>query len=344
MKKLGNTLKIISGLVLSGVFLYLAFRKIHFNEMKQAFARANYLFLAPAILVMFISHWLRSLRWQYFLKPVKRISIRNLFSALMIGYMGNSILPAHLGEFFRAYVIGRKEKISASSVLATIVVERIVDVFSLLVIMAVALIMYPFPSWVRKSGYIMLICSIGLFVFLILFKKNISRTMTFIKKILNIFPQKVAFKVEGIIYAFLDGVKRLENKGDYFVVLIYSILIWTCYWLLLHINFYTFGLFQSYQVNALSSLVLLVITTISVVVPSSPGYVGTYHFLCQFSLGLFGVPRSVGLTFAIVAHAVSILPVVLVGLFFTWREGIDLMRLSRRKKLSESTISAPLPD
>lgn len=337
MRKLSNTFKILLGFIISGLFLYFAFRKIDFFEMKQSFIKANYLILMPTIIVMFISHWLRSLRWQYLLKPIKKISVTNLFSALMIGYMGNSILPAHLGEFFRAYVIGRKEDISASSTMATIVIERIVDLFSLLIIMAFALILYPFPDWVRKSGYIMFFFTIGLFIFLILLKKNISKTMAFLKKFLNIFPQKFSQRIERIIYAFLNGIKGLERKRDYVVIAFLSILIWACYWLFFHINFYTFDLFQTYQINAISSLVLLVITTISVVVPSSPGYVGTYHFLCQLSLELFGVDRSVGLTYAIAVHAISILPIALVGLIFAWKEGISLIKLSQKKELSQLT-------
>ena len=143
MKRYKNSLKIIFGLLISFGFLFLAFRQLDFQQMKQAFSLANYWLLIPSLVIIFSSHWLRSLRWQFLLNPVKKIPVGNLFSALLIGYAANTILPAHLGEILRAYVIGRKREISVSSALATIVVERIIDVLSIVLIMAITLIIYP---------------------------------------------------------------------------------------------------------------------------------------------------------------------------------------------------------
>ena len=340
MKKLNNTFKIAVGFLISGLFLFFAFRKINLDEMKHAFHNANYLIFIPSIIIGFISHWIRSLRWQYLLNPIQKTKVKNLFSALMIGYMGNSILPAHLGEFFRAYVAGRKENISVSSTLATIVIERIVDLFSLLFIMVFALVIYPFPEWVQKSGYIIFFCTVGLFIFLILLKKYSSKTFSFLNIFLKYLPTKIQQRITAIINAFLDGVRELEQKKDYFILTVLSILIWFCYWLVLHFNFYTFNLVDAYNVNVVSSLVLLVITTISVVIPSSPGYIGTYHFLCQLSLELFGVSRAVGLTYAIVVHAINFIPLTIVGFIFAWKEGFSLMNLSRRQEISNFNYSS----
>ena len=331
MKKLQNNLKLLFGLFISGVFLFFAFRKIDFVEMKQSFAEANYLIFIPSLVIIFLSHWLRSVRWQYLLKPIKKISVKHLFSALIIGYMGNAVLPAHLGEFFRAYIIGRKEHISVSSTLATIVIERILDLLSLLLIMAFAIIIYPFPAWVKKSGYILFILTMAIPIFLILLKKYTAQTVGLINQFLKFLPLKFSQRIIEIIHSFVGGVQELESKKDYLIIMIQSIFIWACYWFVLHINFYTFNFIDTYQLTVTSSIVLLVITTISIVVPSSPGYVGTYHLLCQLSLELFGVPRSIGLTYAIVLHALNFVPVIIVGIIFTWREGLSLINLSQKK-------------
>lgn len=336
MKKIKNTFKITIGFVISGLFLYIAFRKINFSEMKQAFANVNYLILLLTIFFAFFSHWLRSMRWQYFLRPIKKISAKNLFSALLIGYLGNTVLPAHLGELFRGYVIGRKEKISTSSVMATIVLERIIDVFSLLLLMGFTLIFYPFPTWVKKSGYIMFFLTFLLFLFLLLLKRDTSKMMSLLNKLLKFLPKRFSNKIEKIIVTFIDGIKELKQKRDYLKIIVLSILIWTCYWLMFCITSYAFNLFQSSYVIALSSIVLLVITTISIVIPSSPGYVGTYHFLCQLSLELFGVSSSVALSYAIVVHAITFFPIALVGLIFAWKEGLGLMKLNQTKELSQN--------
>lgn len=325
-KKSNNLFKLIIGIIISVFFLYLAFGKTDFSQMLDSFRKANYWLFIPATLATIFAHWVRALRWRYFLNSVKRVPLGSLFSATLIGYMGNTVLPAHLGELFRANVIGHREKISTSSTLATIVIERILDVLALLIIMVLTLLIYPFPEWVTRSGYIMFILTIGLFVFLVLLKQQNQNSIRLMRFFLKLLPEKIAMRLEAMITAFIEGINGMRRKRDYLIVLLLSFLIWFGYWLNLHIIMYAFGFFETYSINAVSSLVLLVITTISVVVPSSPGYVGTYHYLCQLSLELFGVPRSVGLSYAFVAHGLSILPTAIIGFFLAWKEGIKRLR------------------
>ena len=327
--KNNNLLKLITGIVISIAFLYLAFGKINLDQMSKSFQQANFWIFIPTVFMTLIAHWLRGMRWQLFLKSIKKVSVWSLFSATMIGYMGNTVLPAHLGEVFRANVVGNREGIPTSSVLATLVIERIIDVLTLLVIMVVAVFIYPFPDWVTKSGYIMFALTLALFAFLVLLKRQNRFTLGVLRIALKLFPKFIARKIEELLQAFIKGINGLDRKRDYFSMFLLSLMIWGCYWLALHLLFYSFNLIEVYHVNTVSSVVLLVITTISIVVPSSPGYVGTYHYLCQLSLALFGVPRSVGLSFAIVAHGLSILPTALIGFIFVWKEGIDRLKTTR---------------
>ncbi len=316
----------MAGVAVSAVFLYLAFGSIDLGQMKHSFQTANYWLFIPSALCWIVAHWLRSIRWRLFFKPIRSISIRRLFSATMIGYMGNTVLPAHLGEFFRANVVGNREGIPTSSVLATLLLERIIDVLSLLVIMVAAVLIYPFPDWVTKSGYIMFALILGLFIFLILLKQQNRWTMGLVQWGLGLLPKPIAGKLKEILYAFINGINGLQNKVDYLRMFALSIAIWFSYWAGLHILFYSFDFVSIYGVSTISSVVLLVITTISVIVPSSPGYVGTYHYLCQLSLELFGVPLSAGLSYAIVAHGISTLPTAFVGFVFAWKEGMTRLK------------------
>ena len=106
-----------------------------------------------------------------------------------------------------------------------------------------------------------------------------------------------------------------------------SIAIWFCYGMAFQMGFYAFDFVRIYALPWMAALVLLVITTISVLVPSSPGYVGTYHYLCQLSLGLFAVPESPALTFAFVLHGINFLPILIVGLILISAEGMSVKSL-----------------
>ena len=110
------------GILISILFLYLALRGLQLEQVWETVKQANYLWLLPGIGVYFVAVWIRTWRWQILLKPLKSIKIRKIFPIVAIGYMGNNIFPARLGEVLRAAVLKRREDVAISSSLATIIV------------------------------------------------------------------------------------------------------------------------------------------------------------------------------------------------------------------------------
>ncbi|MBN1999630.1 flippase-like domain-containing protein [candidate division KSB1 bacterium] len=334
MKRNVKDWRIVFGILLSIFFMYLSFRKVEFGQMFSAFKQASYIYILPSVLIMFFSHWLRALRWQFLLEPIKKIDLPTLYSSLLVGYMANTFLPAHLGEFLRAYMVGKKRPVASGAVFGTIVTERIVDVFTLLVLLALTLVVFPFPDWVKKSGYVSFAGIIVLFMILFLLKRYRDKGTRIVEKVLTIFPKSMAQKVVALLHSFLDGIVPLKRKTHYLITLILSIVIWLCYALIFQLLFYAFDLAAVYQLPWYAALVLLVITTISVLVPSTPGYVGTYHYLCMLSLQMFGVPDNKGLAFAFVAHGINFLPLLIVGLIILSFEKTSLKSMQNEAKVS----------
>jgi uncharacterized protein (TIRG00374 family) len=323
--------------------VFLAIRKVDFAQMAQAFTTANYWYFVPAVSILFFSHLLRALRWRFLLDPIERLSIGSLFSALVIGYMANLLVPAHLGEILRAYVLSRRERIAMSSTFATIVMERIIDMFTLLVLMGVAILIYPFPAWVKNSGYILFVGTLGLFLFLTLLKKSSSQTQTLLLFALRPFPRRIKQKIEEVLEGFVSGIFPLKRRCDYATMGVLSLLIWVCYGVVFYLSLNAFDFVRTYQLPWSASLVLLVVTTIAIVIPSSPGYWGTYHYLCQISLALFNVPAGPGLSFAAIVHGINFLPILIVGLILSYFEGVNISMISE-KKASRDNVPKPLPN
>ncbi len=321
--------KLFLGLAISALFLYLAFSKVDFAQMGKAFAAANYWWLIPTVAITFIAHGMRTLRWRYLLEPIAVIPIMPLFSALMIGYFFNDFLPAHLGEFVRAYVLGRKRPVSSSAIFGTIVMERIIDVFTLFLLMAVALLVFPFPGWVRMGGYLTFAAITLLLLALLLLKRYPGPAFTLLERLAGRRAPHLAEKIKKMLESFLNGIVPLRRPSHYLIVVVLSLLIWACYGLAFQFVFYSFDFIHLYALPWTAALVLLVITTFGVLVPSSPGYVGTYHWLCLQALALppFTVPDSPALTFAIVMHGINFLPVILVGLAMISLEGLSFKNL-----------------
>ncbi|MDZ7374262.1 MAG: flippase-like domain-containing protein [candidate division KSB1 bacterium] len=320
-RSLGRLGKLAVGVVVSAVFLWLALREVQVRDVWLALRQGEYLWFLPALSVMFASHYVRAYRHRYLLLPVGNLPTPQLFSALMIGYMANTLLPAHLGELVRAYVVGRRGKIPASSALATIAVERILDVLTLLLLMAAALLVFPFPSWVRISGALTLLATLALAFFLLWMRRQEERATGLVRRNVGRVSARLASSLAGLLHSFVQGLAPLQRRRHYALVAISSALVWAGYAAVIRVLFRAYGLDAHFALGLKATVVTLVITTIAVVVPSSPGYVGTYHWLCMKSLELFAVPPEMALSYAVALHALNMLPVAGLGLVFAWKEG-----------------------
>jgi glycosyltransferase 2 family protein len=326
-----HKLKFGIGLLISLIFLFLAFRKVDFGQMWESLRTANYLYLIPTVAVIFLSHFLRAFRWRYLLDPICRVDMKSLFSALLIGYAANVVTPAHLGEILRVYILSKKKALSMSATLATVVMERIIDVFSLLALMALALAIYPFPDWVVQSGYILFAATCALFFILVILKKSKSFARLSMALTHRVLPGGLAQRMDSFLDRFLSGIVPLRHWRDYITVAFLSIVIWGCYGLIFYFCLHAFGFIQAFQLAWYVSLILLVITCVAVIVPSSPGYIGPYHYLCQITLAMFSVPSGPALSYATVVHAITFLPVLLVGLVLANYEGMSFYRASLKE-------------
>ncbi len=321
-----HSIKLILGLAIGAAAFYFALRSVDVDQMLAALAKADIGWIVLSSALLMLSHALRAVRWRYLLAPVQTVDTGSLLSALLIGYAANTFMPAHLGEFLRAFVIAKKKSMSASAVFASIVVERIVDVISLIAVMAIVLIVHPFPAWVEASGILMLAGALVLLGLLIACKRHEARTATLIHRLAQPLPAAIGGRIESLAVNFLAGISPLKSTGHYAAAAVLSIAIWLCYAGMNFTCLEAFSLVASHRLPWYVGLVVLVFTTLSVVIPSTPGYVGTYHYLCQLSLVMFGVSASEALSFAVIAHLINVVPVSLAGLVCANYEGVTIYR------------------
>ncbi len=325
-------LKFIIGILISAVFITLAFRQVRISDVIDSISKASFNYILLLLFFVIFSAYVRAVRWYYFLLPIKKTDINSLFSSLLIGYGANVILPAHLGEIIRAYVLGRKKNIPVSSTLATILVERIIDILTFLFLLIFLLLIYDFPIWVKEGAIILFILTIFLIIFIVFLRLKTDLMEKLLNFILKPAPKTFKERINRIIITFAKGFTGLKKKSHYFIIFLLSVVIWSGYVFGFAVGLKAFNLHLPW----IAPIVLMVITTISIVVPSSPGYIGTYHYLCQLGLGFFGVPKSEALAFAIVLHAFNTIPFLILGLFSAWREGFNLFKFSK----SQSEVNA----
>lgn len=319
-------LKPAVGLLLGALGVGLAVRGVDLAQVGAALLRADLAWIAAAAAVMMASHYLRALRWRLFLAPIAAAQTGPLFSALMIGYAANTFVPAHLGELLRAAVAARRLAIPAGAAMATIVVERLVDVLSLIAVMALVVMIHPFPAWVVHGGRLMLAFALAGLGLLFGLKRFTPQILRLVRRLARPLPSAAAERIEAAAAGFLDGVVPLGDAGRYAAVALLSLAIWVGYAGVYYACLIGFDLAAGYRIPWSAGLVVLVFTTVSVVIPSTPGYVGTFHYLCQTALVMFGVPAAEALSYAVAAHLVGVLPVTVAGVVYANIEGVRLLR------------------
>ena len=321
-------------------FLYLAFRGVKLSELWESIKGANYWWVALLIPLNVLMNWVRAERWAHLLAPIKSpISKRNLFSGVMIGYAINNVLP-RVGEIVRPYIVGNREGISKSSVFGTIVVERILDFMSFYFIVCVVLFLYPnsLDPFVDHPDTIRPLFLLGSFVFLIIFILlffQAEALFRFLAKVLRFLPDKQKQKIEIILDKFYTGfaVSKLRNKFG--VILFHSFLIWGLSALIMFVPFFAFAPLMKSGMDFGASVVLLVVSSIAWILPA-PGAMGTYHsFLKVAMVKLYGIDETTSLSYAIVTHEVGYLVVMIIGIYYYFRDHLQVSDLSSASSKDE---------
>jgi uncharacterized protein (TIRG00374 family) len=128
------------GLAISGVLLWLMLRSIESDELLRTLGSASLNWVALALAIYWVELALRAQRWRFILQPVHEFSFSQVASSLLVGYSANNVLPARLGELFRADFIGRRYGISRLSAIGTIFIERLLDMAAVVACAAVGML------------------------------------------------------------------------------------------------------------------------------------------------------------------------------------------------------------
>lgn len=314
------------GMAISVVCLVLVLWNVDFREVLDALRYANYAWLIPASLPYVATIACKVLRWQL-LFPHEGSGIRRekLFSALMISYALNTIFPARLGELARAYVIGETESLSKSLAFSTIIVEKVLDVLTLLLFLVILLPLVSVPSWVRRPALIMAPLVLCLFAIILALTYQRQRTIGLVSSFLTHIPRVGGERLLRSLDSALAGFDSLRSVRTSTVLWGWSLAVWITAALFILFFMYAFHI----EAPPSAAVLVLCVTALGMTVPSSPGYIGVYHWLVVSTLLIFNVDREVALSFAFALHALTFLPLTLMGIACMMRENYSLQRLER---------------
>jgi glycosyltransferase 2 family protein len=307
------------GLLVSVVFLYLAFRGQDFGEIRTALRQANYWYVIPALGLYFIGVYIRAFRWGWVLRGVTQLRTSYLFSVVVIGYMANNVLPLRAGELVRSYVLSSRTGMRKTSILATIAVERLFDGLTMITFILVASIFIGLTDQLEAVTFIAAGLFGALIAILLVLTTSAARTIL-VSRILPILPNVIRGGAERVLESVFAGLSVLRRRNDLLVISGLSIIAWlfeASMYLVIAIGF---GL----EVGIAAILLVTAVANLATLIPSSPGYVGPFEAGVLLALvGAVGIQRELALSFAIVVHAALYLPITLWGLGYWWRESLS---------------------
>lgn len=325
-----NALVALLALGLLGWFLSHAELAAVWTEIR----RASLMWLAFAQGTMAVNHVIRSWRWRGLLAPIGAPAFSSLFRATVIGFGSMLVLPPRAGDVIRPWVLARREGLNATATFATIVVERLIDLMTVLLLFAVYLMTLPALSRqpdttamqaVKAGGGLAAIGSMVLFIGMVLMARHPERLARLALSIERVLPSRVAHAVAHLLRRFAEGLGIVRDPARLAVALAWSILLWTS------IAAGIWGVSQAFSVDVpfTGAFLLITVLAVGVMVPT-PGAVGGFHEAYRYgTTTFFGASNDAAVGAAIVLHAVTFVLTTLVGIVFAAQDGFSLARAGR---------------
>ncbi len=326
--------KLILILVVIILLLAIFFKDANFEKVFNEIKNINPIYPLLFILGIFINMIVRSYRWGLILKQYKEeISFKTLINFTAIGFFIN-FLPGRVGEFARGILIARKEKINQSYGLASVIIERLIDVLMVVILFLVSLSFIrdnnsTFMMNLKRISYFML--PIIIFVFLLFYFINSKKIFSYVEKTIcflaKIIPHKFREKAVNFILNFIKGLRLNLRFVDFLKLFLSSLLVWAVlvpfYWILM----------KGFDINVslFETIPFFSITVIAAAIPT-PGMAGSLDAGAKLGLiTLFKVAESTAVAYTLVFHFLILLFITVFGLISLWMQGLNFKMIKNIK-------------
>ncbi len=302
---------------------------VDLHELERVLARAHPGWIAAGVASVLLTYVMRAVRWQVLLSPIvsgkRTVSFRNSFRITVMGFTATNLLPGRLGEILRPYLIAKVEPVSMAAALATILIERLMDMAAIMLLFGVFLIMTsaqvgPDVKWVGAVASGTAVLALGLLIFGAGHPDVLRRWSNGFTRRL---PARIADVAGRFAHTLVDGLLVMRQPRAVLGAVALSVLLWLSIALTIWFSALALDLTLAFPDTFL--VVMYLVVGVAVPVPSG---VGSYHFMYQLAVtSMFHVSRDVAAAAAIVAHAVSFLPISVLGVVYLAQDGWTLTRL-----------------
>jgi uncharacterized protein (TIRG00374 family) len=325
--------RLAAGGLLAAGLLYLFLRGVDWATLAHAWRSADRGCLLGAVLAAVLTYAFRAWRWGYLLAPLARVPFGRLFSATLVGFFTGLVIP-RAGEIVRPFLVARHHDLKVSAAFASIILERLIDLITVLLLLSLYLYVLPTPAeqktgpvmdLLKHGGVIVGVLALVLLSMLVLFHVHAERAMRLLDRVLSFLPRRLAEPLGKILRSFAEGLAVLQAPaGHLLAVLVQSLLVWFSIGGSIYLTNRAFGLALPFR----STFLIIAFLTVGVAIPT-PGMVGGFHEFYLLALTqVFGVEKGTAAAAGIACHLLSNLPVLVLGLVFLGREGLTFGKVA----------------
>ena len=317
----------LSGLVVGGVFLFLAFRHVALGELRDAFRDIDARWFVPAVALSLLLQVFRAWRWQLELRPLARLPFGRLWVVTSVAYMAIQLLPFRLGEVVRPWLLSRRSSLSFSNVAGNVIVEKTTfDPAVLMIYILLGLLTTSnLPAWARRGAVFpaLLFSALATLVVLLWWRGEhvVGRWVA------RWLPERLGARVVGIARALVDGMRVLGDPRLVLAVFAVSLVLWFIPIVSSWVMFKAFRLAVPFN----AALLVFIFIGFGTALPQAPGMVGTIQLASVLALDLFGVPQPRALAYGIALNALQFSTLLAQGLVALPLAGVSVRDLLRAR-------------
>jgi uncharacterized protein (TIRG00374 family) len=321
-------LKILAGICVSIVLIWLTLRQIDIKQSFELIAGVKYFVLIPGILVYAFTYILRSVRYYYILLPLKKTKVLDNLPYTIIGFFANNIIPLRLGELIRAKITGERLRVSRSSVLATIVIERLFDVIMFVLFFFLIVMVMSFPEFIKKSFYIL---TVVFFICLTMLYIMLTHKNKALKVLSKIPISSIVESLTVFLNRFTGGLLVLKKPSILMKSFIFSGILWITEALFVVIVAYACGI----DISILGGIFTIIIIGIGGIIPTAPGYFGAFELMGVLALSTLSVDKDLAFMCTAICHFLQLVIIFTLGTLCVVKTKITFSDLFKFAKDSE---------
>jgi uncharacterized membrane protein YbhN (UPF0104 family) len=301
----------VFGLVASAAALWLVLRSVDVGAAIALLSHANPLPLIGVLGVLTTQVLLRAFRWPLLL-PAPRsggsIRVRRIVPVLLVGYLGNAVLPARLGEPIRAFLVARREDVDTAEAFGSVVLERVIDTATLAIVAFLAAVAVGAPDWMVRGTAIAAIAGGSVTVALV--TVGVGPLVLLAGRLAGYLPGSA--RAQPILARLGDFARGIDRPSRSRVMIVALAVSWAC-WMFDAVTFLLVASSVGVPISPMAALLIAAVTVLGTAVPSAPGYVGTFELAAAATAGSLGVAAAPALAIAVLAHVLMVLPVAAGG-------------------------------